>query len=59
MADKVYTTGEVAKVLGVHKNTVFYWLRTGKVREPKRDQVFNGRIWTGKELERLERMKKR
>ena len=50
---KVYTTAQVAKMLGVHKNTVFYWLKTGKAKEPKRDIVFNGRIWTGEDLKKL------
>jgi DNA-binding transcriptional MerR regulator len=53
MDEKIYTTAQVAKVIGVHKNTVFYWLKTGKVKEPKRDALFNGRIWTEKDLEEL------
>lgn len=55
--EKVYTTGQVAKILGVHKNTVFYWLRTGKVKEPKRDSIFNGRIWTTEEVKKLKEIK--
>ncbi len=57
MSDKVYTTGEVAKLLGVHKNTIFYWLKTGKTREPKRDRLFNGRIWTEEDLQNLKKVK--
>jgi len=56
---KVYKTAQVAKILGVHKNTVFYWLKTGKVKEPKRDAIFNGRLWTETDLKRLKKVKKR
>lgn len=50
MEEKAYTTSQVAKIIGVHKNTVFYWLKTGKVKEPKRDTLFKGRIWTESDL---------
>lgn len=50
MEEKAYTTAQVAKIIGVHKNTVFYWLKTGKVKEPKRDTLFKGRIWTESDL---------
>jgi DNA-binding transcriptional MerR regulator len=56
--NKVYTTGEVARKLGVHKNTIFYWLHTGKAKEPKRDNLFNGRIWTEKDLQELKGLKR-
>ena len=56
MSNKVYTTGQIAKILGVHKNTVFYWLRTGKIKEPKRDKIFNGRIWTSADLKKIKRI---
>lgn len=58
MSNKVYTTGQIAKTLGVHKNTIFYWLHTGKIKEPKRDKVFNGRIWTEGDLRRIKRIMK-
>ena len=55
MDNKVYTTAQIANMIGVHKNTVFYWLKTGKVKEPKRDSLFNGRIWTESDLMELKR----
>ena len=55
---KVYTTGQVAKLFGVHKNTIFYWLKTGKIKEPKRDAIFNGRIWTKEDVYKLKEIKK-
>ena len=53
---KEYTTAQVARMLGVHKNTVFYWLKTGKIKEPKRDSLFNGRIWTSENIEKLKKI---
>lgn len=55
---KTYTTGQVAKILGVHKNTIFYWLNTGKIKEPTRDKLFNGRIWLKEDLDELKEIKK-
>ena len=55
---RAYTTAQVAKILGVHKNTVFYWLKTGKAKEPKRDPVFNGRLWTVQDLRKLQNVVK-
>ena len=58
MEEKFYTTGQVAKLLGVHKNTILYWLRTGKVKEPIRDEIFNGRIWTDEDVQTLKKIAK-
>lgn len=55
--DKQYTTGQVAKLLGVHKNTILYWLHTGKAAEPTRDPLFNGRIWTETDISSLKKFK--
>ena len=32
------STAEVAKLAGVHKDTLLRWLRAGSVPEPKRDR---------------------
>lgn len=56
---KVYLTEQVAKILGVHKNTIFYWLKTGKVKEPKREPLFHARIWSEADLKKLKRVKGR
>ncbi|MBI4335601.1 MAG: MerR family transcriptional regulator, partial [Candidatus Omnitrophica bacterium] len=55
----IYTTGQIAKRLKVHKNTILYWLRTKKIKEPKRDKIFDGRIWTEKDVIKLTAIKKR
>ena len=56
MDNKVYTTAQIANMIGVHKNTVFYWLKTGKVKEPKRDDFSNFRIWTESDLMELKKI---
>ncbi len=34
----MYTTKEVAKKVGVHRDTILRWLREGKISEPNRDR---------------------
>jgi DNA-binding transcriptional MerR regulator len=56
---KTYSTGQVARMLGIHKVTLQRWLLSGKVREPRR--VRNGgldaRVWSDRDLERVTRFK--
>lgn len=47
---KHYTTGQLAKALGVCKNTIFYWLKTDKIKEPNREKISGFRYWTEDEL---------
>lgn len=35
--DKYYSVPEVAKILGVHRNTVDYWVRMGYVKAEKKN----------------------
>ena len=51
--EKHFTTGQLAKELGVCKNTIFYWLNTGKIKEPRREKVSSFRYWTKKEAEHI------
>lgn len=49
-----FSTVEVAREIGVSKNTVLRWLASGKLKEPKRE-TFGGvasRVWTAADLER-------
>jgi DNA-binding transcriptional MerR regulator len=57
--EKKYTINQIARLLGVHKNTIFYWEANNKIPKPKRDPMSNYRIWTGKDLERLRKITKR
>ena len=51
-----FSTAEVAKSIGVSKNTVLRWLYAGKLAEPK-TQTFGGvesRVWSEADLKRAE-----
>jgi excisionase family DNA binding protein len=47
-----YTTQQAADIIGVHKNTLLNWIRSGKVNDARRD--WKGyRIWTGEDVRNL------
>jgi len=54
------STLEVARVIGVHKQTLLDWLYAGKVREPKRQTVGGQvvRIWSQSDIERIREYKR-
>ena len=56
---RTYFTGQVARMLGIHKVTLQRWLLSGKVPEPKRIRVNGGetRIWTARDVERVRKWK--
>ena len=56
---KTYSTGEVSRLLGIHKNTLLRWLYAGAIPEPKRGKFVgrNFRIWTERDLKRARRYK--
>ena len=47
-----YSTGETAIAVGISKATLLRWLRTGDVREPKRDRR-GWRIFSEIEVEEI------
>lgn len=53
------TTIEVAREIGVSKNTLFNWLRSGKLKEPKSLSVGGTtvRIWSESDLARAKAFK--
>lgn len=51
---KFYTTAEVSNILGVTKNTLFNWERADKIPKARRDPMNNYRIYTKKNIERLQ-----
>ena len=54
-----YSTAEIAKAIGVSKNTLLRWLYAGNLPEPER-KTFGGvenRIWSSKDLERARKYK--
>jgi len=54
--NECYTSGQIAEILGVHKNTIFYWEKTGKIK-PRRDSLMNYRYFTSEDLKRMKNLK--
>lgn len=56
---KGYTTAQVAKAIGVSKNTLLQWLYNGELREPKRVYVgaIEWRIWSEADVSRARKVK--
>lgn len=54
MAEKFYTTGEVARAIGVSRQTLQTWMAEGKVKAPK--MIGTTRIWSESQLEELRRI---
>lgn len=52
---KIYTTGQAAEILGIHKNTIFYWEKTGKIK-PRRDSFMGYRYWTDGDIEEMKKL---
>lgn len=56
---KDYSTATVAAEVGVSKLTLTRWLKTGKIKEPRR--VKQGgielRLWTPRDVERVKKYK--
>jgi DNA-binding transcriptional MerR regulator len=44
---------QVAKIFGVSTQTLYNWLRQGKIAEPKRHPVTKYRLWTAQDVERI------
>jgi len=49
---KFYTTKDVLKIVKISRNTLFLWLKKGKVPEVARDRN-NHRIFTKKDIENI------
>ena len=54
--NKRYTSGQFAKLLGVHKKTIFYWEKTGKIK-PRRDNLMNYRYFTYQDFKKMRNLK--
>jgi excisionase family DNA binding protein len=55
------STGEVAKLVGVHRVTLENWLRKGKLKRPKTTKVggLTYRFWTNRDIERIRAFKEK
>lgn len=59
MSKGYYSTAEVARLAGVHKNTLLRWLYAGEVPEPKQTIGKDTRVWSDEELENVKRYKEK
>jgi len=59
--DKTYSTSEAARLIGVNRVTLQRWLIAGKVKEPRKVRAggVEARIWTDRDLERVQRYKQK
>ncbi|MEW6162432.1 MAG: MerR family transcriptional regulator [Nitrospirota bacterium] len=53
---KRYRANEIAKILGVNKQTLFNWEASGKIPKAKRDPMNNYRYYTDEDIEKLKRI---
>lgn len=44
-------TSEVARILGVSTQTIYNWLKEGKISEPERNPLTSYRKWTTKDVD--------
>ncbi len=51
MTPRIYSTGEVARMLGLRRYQLSYLLETGRVEEPEQ-RVAGKRVWTASDVER-------
>lgn len=56
MVEKLYTTGEAAKIIGVSRQTLQTWIANGTVAAPK--LIGNTRVWSQKQVDELKRKRK-
>ncbi|OGW94838.1 MAG: hypothetical protein A3K16_03285 [Omnitrophica bacterium RIFCSPLOWO2_01_FULL_45_24] len=55
---KYYTMQNIITLLGVTKNTIINWEKSGKIPMPKRDDIFGHRYWTDADLEIMRELSK-
>lgn len=48
---KLYSSGDVAAILGVDRRTVTNWIRTGRIPEPGRDRRNGYYRWSPADVE--------
>ena len=57
MADKFYTTGEAASVIGVSRQTLQTWIAEGKIEAPQ--IIGTTRVWSKSQVEKLKRQRRK
>jgi DNA-binding transcriptional MerR regulator len=54
--EKRYRANEVAKILGINKQTLFNWETSGKIPKAKRDPMNNYRYYTDEDIKKLKKI---
>ena len=49
-------TAEVADLIGITKQTILNWIRSGRIVEPERNPVNNYRLWREQDVARIRLM---
>lgn len=49
-------TAEVAALIGITKQTILNWIRSGRIDEPQRNPVNNYRMWSENDVARIRHM---
>lgn len=57
MADKLYTTAEAAKAVGVSRQTLQTWIAEGKIKPPK--LIGATRVWSQAQVDELKLQRKK
>jgi excisionase family DNA binding protein len=59
MSPKTYTTGDAANQIGVSRQTLQFWIATGKIRAPKPVELGNMavRLWTKADIAKARKFK--
>jgi excisionase family DNA binding protein len=59
MSPRTYTTGEAADQIGVSRQTLHFWIGSGKIRAPK--PIEHGetaiRLWTKEDIDKVRKFK--
>lgn len=52
-------TSEVARILGISTQTLYNWLKLGKIAEPERHPLTTYRLWSLKDVEMVRKTMER
>lgn len=50
---KYYSAGEVVRMLGICRKTLYNWEVNGRIPRPKRESFSNYRYYTAEDIERI------
>ncbi|NVM56441.1 MAG: MerR family transcriptional regulator [Candidatus Helarchaeota archaeon] len=53
---KYYSAGEVIKVLGICRKTLYNWEVTGKIPRPKRESFSKYRYYSAEDIEKIRKL---